>query len=119
MSALCDRWRPAFAAALDPRFFSPAHLDALIETGAARLWPGEHAAMLTEVRTFPSGARAIHGLVAAGNLEELRTRLIPAAEAWGRRQGCEYALIESREGWARAMRGAGYSPFQTSILKEL
>jgi len=45
--------------------------------------------------------------------------LIPQAEAWARSIGALGAVIESRPAWAKALKGSGYAPFQTSIRKEL
>jgi hypothetical protein len=119
------RWRDRFAAAMEGSgFFGISYLDHLVEgSKKAIVWPGEQAAIVTEFRHFPGpdgrGVKVLHGLVAAGDLEEIVDRLIPAAEAWGRRQGCAFALIESRQGWERALRPSGYRIHQVSIVKEL
>ena len=121
------RFRPFFASALDPRLYTIAHLDALIASHLAQLWPGEHAAIVTEVRDYPAGARVVHGLVAAidpaappgAGLDEIVGRLIPRAEAWARAVGCAMAVIESRPGWARALAARGYAPHQLAVRKAL
>jgi len=59
------RFRPLFAAAIDRRFYTVEHLDHLLLSGRAQLWTGEKAAIVTEVTAYPSGAKAICGLVAA------------------------------------------------------
>lgn len=116
---LYTAWREAFASAIDPRFFSIEYLDHLLNTGQAQFWPGSQAAIVTEFKTFPTGARAICGVVAAGDLDEIVNTLIPAAEAWGHMRGCTIAMIESRPGWQRALKDSGYEPFQISLVKEL
>ena len=113
------RFRPLFAEALDPRLYTIEHLDALLLAGRAQIWFGEAAAIVTEVRTYPTGANVIHGLVAAGDLEEIVEVLIPKAEAWGRSIGCGLAIIDSRPGWARALRARGYAPHQVAVRKTL
>ena len=113
------RFRDAFAAAMDPRLYTIEHLDRLILSGEARLWSAADAAIVAEIRTFPTGARALHGLVAAGTLETITGRLIPTAEAWARERGCLLSIIESRPGWARALKPNGYSPHQLAVMKEL
>lgn len=113
------RFRPRFAEALDPRLYRIEHLDALLSAGRAQIWFGEAAAIVTEVRTYPAGAGAIHGLVAAGELEEIVETLIPRAEAWARSIGCVMSIIESRPGWARALRSRGYAPHQLAVRKDL
>ena len=113
-----ERFRPLLADAIDGRFHGIAHLDGLIRTGRAQYWSTAGAAMATEIRDYP-GCRAIHGLAAAGELDEIRSILIPAAEAWGRSQGCTYAIIESRPGWQRALRNHGYELHQVAVVKGL
>ena len=112
-------WREAFAAAMDPRLHTIDHLDSLVLSGRAQAWFGDKAAMITEIRTYPTGANVIHGLVAAGALEEIRDVLIPRAERWARQAGCIMAIIESRPGWARALQTQGYEPHQLAVRKEL
>ena len=96
-----------------------SHLDRMILSGSAHLWTAPDAAIVAEIRTFPTGARALHGLVAAGTLETITGRLIPAAEAWARERGCLLSIVESRPGWARALKQHGYVPHQLAVMKEL
>jgi hypothetical protein len=113
------RWRDAFAAILDARFYTLEWLDGEVAAGRATLIAGDHAAVLIGVRAYPGGAREVHGLAAAGALDEIVAQLIPAAEAWGRANGCIVATIESRPGWARALRNRGYALHQLGLRKEL
>ena len=113
------RWRAEFGKALDERLYTVEHLDTLVAGGRAQIWFGDKAAMVTEVRTYPTGARVIHGLVAAGDLDEISEVLIPRAEAWARSLGCVLAVIESRPGWARQLRRHGYEPHQLAVRKAL
>ena len=113
-----ERFRPLLAEAIDGRFYRIDHLDRLIRTGRAQYWQSANAAIATELRDYP-GCRAIHGLVAAGDLDEIRSLLIPAAEAWGRSQGCDFAIVESRPGWQRALRNNGYALHQIAVVKGL
>lgn len=119
MSDYWARWRSEFARALDERLYTIEHLDGLVETGHAQVWFGDSAAIVTEIRDYPSGARVIHGLVAAGDLREIVGTLIPRAEEWGRSIGCVMAIIESRTGWVRTLKDAGYQIHQTALRKEL
>ena len=113
------RFRAGFAAALDPDFYPLSYLDELVATSRGLLWTTNRAAIVAEIKTYPGGAKVIHGLVATGDLREIVETLIPKAEAWGREQGCRYAIIESREGWARQLKGSGYETYQTSVRKVL
>ena len=113
------RFRPLFAEAMDPDFYPIDHLDHLILTGRARLWAGARAAIVAEIRDYPGGARVVHGLVAAGPIEDIVGHLIPLAEIWGKASGCTHAIIESRSGWMRALRPSGYEPHQVAVRKDL
>lgn len=113
------RYRDQFAQAIDPRLYSIAHLDDLVATGRAQCWFSDNACIVTELRFYPTGARVIHGLVAAGDLQEIVETLIPRAEAWARAARCVLAIIESRAGWQRELKDSGYEPFQVSLAKEL
>lgn len=112
------RWRPAFAAAMDARLYTPEWLDARLASGEAWLWHDDAAAIMAELRHYPTGARDLHGLIAAGDAARIRDVLIPRAEAWARARGCVGAIIESRPGWARIMAGSGYAPHQLTLRKQ-
>jgi hypothetical protein len=111
-------WRPAFAELMDPRFYTIGWLDAEIWSGRARAWCTDEAAIVATLKIYPAGGREVHGVIAAGELNAIR-RLIPHAEIWGREQGAIVAGIESRAGWARALRDDGYELHQTTLRKEL
>ena len=112
-------WRPAFAAAMDPRLHTPEWLDARILAGSAQFWRSDHAAAVTEIRTYPTGAYDVHGLIAAGDVGEVRDIIVPEVEAWARTIGALGIVIESRPGWARALKGRGFEPHQLAVRKEL
>jgi hypothetical protein len=113
------RFRDTLAEVADPAFYPMEWLDAQILCGAA--WPivGREAVLIVEARDYPGGARVAHGLVAAGDLEEIVAELIPEAEEWGRRHGCQLGLIESREGWAKLLKPHGWEPHQLALRKAL
>lgn len=112
-------WRHDFGEVLDRRYYSLKWLDDMVLSGRVKLFTSDHAAILAEIKEYPTGARDVHGLVAAGNLGEIVETLIPQAEEWGRAMGCLGAVIESREGWGKVLKTNGYEPFQTAIRKEL
>lgn len=111
--------REQISDAIDSRLYSIEYLDALIRTGAAHISSTDRAAIAFALKTYPSGLRDVHGLVAAGDLHDIVEKLIPQAEAWGRANGCSGALIESRPGWARILKQSGYEPHQLAVRKEL
>jgi hypothetical protein len=111
-------WRDDFTAVMDQRYYTPEWLDERIATGVARFWQGNGAAIVAELRRYPAGAIDVHGLVAAGDLAGI-IELIGEAEAWGRENGAVAGVIESRAGWARAMKTHGYEAHQIALRKEL
>lgn len=111
-------FRERFAEAMDPAFYTIEYLDWLVHSGAAGLFFADNAAIVVEIKDFPGGARAVHGICAAGDLTEI-VDLIVRAEAWGMGLGCTHGMIESRPGWARIMKSHGYAPHQISLVKEL
>ena len=113
------KWRPAFIRAIDARLYAPEWLDGRILAGNAQFWRSEHAAAVTEIRNYPTGAYDVHGLVAAGDVGAIRDRIIPQVEAWARTIGALGILVESRPGWARALRPAGFASHQLAVRKDL
>lgn len=111
-------WRERFFEAIDEGLYPREWLDRRVASGRARFWGNEQAAILAEIQSFPSGAKQVHGLVAAGDIDEIK-RLIVKAEAWGRERGCVRASISSHPAWARLLRNEGYEPSQFSIVKVL
>lgn len=113
-----DEWRPEFGKVLDTRLYTLEWLDQQIATGAVRFMASHNAAIITEFRRYPTGATDIHGLIAAGDLEEIVELLIPAAERYARATGCVGAIIESRAGWGKILQSSGYQPYQIALRKE-
>lgn len=110
-----ERFRDEFAA-LSPERYPADYIDRQVWTGAWRCWGNDRAAILAEIRTYPSGLREVHGLGAAGDVRAI-IDLIPFAEAWGAQAGCRLASIESRQAWGKLL--PGYEVEQVRIVKEL
>ncbi len=113
------KWREAFAKVIDERYYTLDWLDMRFLNGEVMFWGSENAAIIAEIRDYPTGAKDVHGLIAAGDLREIVEALIPQAEAWGREQGCIGAIIESRPAWSRALEPYGYEVSQVAVRKEL
>ena len=113
------RFRSRFQEALDERLYPLAYLDHLILSGAVQFLATDEAAIIFEVKTYPSGLKDVHGVVAAGDIGVIVEELIPQAEGWGRENGCAGASIASRPGWARELKSKGYEPLQLTVRKEL
>jgi len=103
-------------AALAPDKYPAEYIDCQVAAHFWQCWGDGQAAILAEVKQYPSGLREVHGIAAAGALESIK-ELIPLAEAYGRHVGCTVASIESREGWAKLL--PGYEVEQIRIVKGL
>lgn len=101
---------------LAPDKYPPEYIDSCVMIGSWRCWGTDEAAILTEVRTYPSGLRELHGLAAAGDVSVI-LELIAEVEAWGRQRGCAIAAIESRPAWAKLL--PGYEITQVRIERAL
>lgn len=117
-SAYC-RWRPEFEQVIDPRYWPIEWLDDQVVSGRAIFTHSENAAAVYEIKTYPTGAKDVHGLVCAGDLWQIKNLLIPAALERGRSLGCIGFLIESRPGWAKTLRSDGFEVFQVSVRREI
>lgn len=113
-----EDWRGRFLEAADEELYPGAFLDWLLDSGQARFWENDRAAIIAEMRSYPSGVLEVHGTVAAGEIDAIKT-LIPLAEDWGRSLGATRASIASHPAWARIMREQGYEPMQLTIAKVL
>ena len=113
------RFRDEFEEALDPVRYTLHWLDEQVLTGEFMVWGTLRAAILCKIEHYPTGARDIHGMLAAGDLETIVEKLIPDAEEWAREQGCIGSKIESRAGWVRVLKGAGYELHQSTLRKDL
>jgi hypothetical protein len=115
--ARCGPWLDA-ALAHAGRTHRLLDVRAMVEADEAQAWPGRRAAMVTVVEDDPCERRMLIWL-AGGDLDELVTRLRPAAEAWARSQRCRRVLVMGRPGWERALAPEGYAPLARIIAKEL
>lgn len=111
-----QKHRNEIAGMLDERLYTIEWVDAQIWSGAFRIFASENAIIAVELKQYPTGAIELHGMFAAGDLDEI-VPLIGRAEEWGRTMGCTYATISSRPGWARVMRD--YEVVQVTIRKVL
>jgi hypothetical protein len=111
-------FRPAFAEVMDERYHTLRWLDEQVLSGKVQFWRSDNAALLTELKDYPTGARDIHVVIAAGDKGEI-IGLAPQAEQFGRENGCIGATVESRIGWAKALKPFGYETHQLTVRKEL
>jgi hypothetical protein len=114
-----NMFRPAFAGIMDQRYYPIEWLDNRIAEGRAKFIGSDHAGIVVELRLYPGGAMDVHGLIAAGNRDEIVNQLIPQAEAWGKEQGCIAGVVESRPAWAKVLKSSGYEVSQVTVRKEI
>lgn len=112
-------FRQAFREVMDERYHTLPWLDEQVLGGKVQFWRSDNAALLTEFKTYPTGAVDIHVVISAGDMAEVIGILRPAAEQYGRENGCIAATVESRQGWARALKPHGYESHQLTVRKEL
>lgn len=99
-------WLPLYAA---------DDIKARIKARKMQLWCAGGSIVVTEIRKYPRG-KAIQSVLAAGKLAEVKA-LVAAAERWGAEQGCQYAVLTGRKGWARVMKD--YRQVAVQLAKEI
>jgi hypothetical protein len=112
------KFRDGFEQAMDPDFHRIEELDAKVADGSALLWATDKSAIAAEIQRYPN-ALVLHGLCATGDLKEIVGELIPQAEQWAKRAGCTHATIESRAGWAKALKSRGFEIHTVTLGKTL
>lgn len=85
--------------------------------GGAVFWPGAKAAMVTSI-SMQGDRKVIAVLSAGGDMEEIR-KMALGAEAYGRLNGCAYALVDGRRGWERMLKPDGYEFMSVTLRKVL
>lgn len=113
-----SRWRGEIAKAADPAFYPIEGIEADIRSGKSQLWMLPNCCVISEIVDYP-GEKVCQCLWAAGDLSEILSDLSPKLEAWAKAQGCQSMLVESREGWARALKPLGYKPWSVTVRKAL
>lgn len=112
-------FRDRFIEVMDQRYHTIEWLDGQVLSGEFKFLRSDDAALIVELRDYPTGAKDVHVLIAAGDAEQIVEELRPTAEQWGRDQGCIAAIVESRPGWAKYLKPHGYDPHQLAVRKEL
>lgn len=90
----------------------------MLAAGEARLFEGQAAVLVAVIEDHPTGP-ALCLWLAGGRQDELVNDLRPKAEAWGRENGCDRALIMGRRGWIKALKQHDYRPRAVVLVKEL
>ena len=75
--------------------------------GSRQLWTVDDgkpiAAVVTEIRVYPTGAKAAVVFLAAGRRDADWLDWLETIKAWGRAGGCKWIELEGRRGWQRAL----------------
>lgn len=82
-----------------------------------QFWATPDACMITELIDYPN-YRVIHVWLAGGNLETI-LKMRPDIERFGQHFGCKHITINGRPGWAKALKGFGYTPSLLTVSKDL
>lgn len=103
-----DRWEPQIRAALARGDMTMAEVREGVALGWFQPWSFGQAIMITEMVLSPR-MRALHVLVAAGDLDEI-CEMTPALEELARQAGCNFVGATGRKGWLRVLKRFGYGP---------
>ena len=110
------RWRSEITSILDERFYPLWWVESEIAAGRIDLLQNDKAIIGIQVRTYPGGARELHGMFACGDKHAIRDLVLQALDL-GRLAGCDVAAIESRPGWARELKDMGFATDRVRIVK--
>lgn len=91
------------------------HVIEALESGKAQFWYAPEAAILTEIKVWPTGFKEVVGWLAGGEIDGV-LRLIPQIETWAQGIGCQRAIITGRYGWKRRL--SGYRPLGSTFVKD-
>jgi hypothetical protein len=83
-----------------------------------RFWPGERSAAVTEVLRYPQ-KEVMNLWLIGGDLDELLTKMLPAAEALARHWGLKEVWGMGRPGWKKPLAPLGYSAPGVIVKKVL
>lgn len=89
-----------------------------IVSGQAQFWPGANSAMVTEVKSYPTGFTEIIGWLAAGELKEIEA-MMRFAEAAAKANGCHRVNLTCREGFRKPFAKTGYRQKMIVLVKDL
>lgn len=109
--------RERLAEALEGGFYSMDDVLRALAEGRAQFWPGNGAAMVTEIHTYPAET-VLQVWLGAGDMGELLA-MAPGIESWARLNGCTAVVVEGRQGWSKILKEKGYAPFSVSCKKAL
>jgi hypothetical protein len=89
-----------------------------IQTERFKLLYTNRAILVVEIISYPN-YKVVNMFLTAGDIKQC-VMLSHRACAWGRENGCKYAIGTGRAGWERVVRDLGWKRFPTTtMIKEL
>lgn len=110
-------WRDRLANANDPEFWPIEAIDALLARNEAQFWCDGESALVTTIRDYPGGARAIEAIAAAGNMASLVGQIAGEVERQAKQAGLTHMMVTGRPGWTRVFKD--WRHYQAVLLKDL
>lgn len=92
------------------------HVRAAIEANEAQLWPMSDAAVVTEIKVYPTGARVLSYWLAGGALESIVQLHRFAIEPFAIDKRCIGLEVTGRRGWVRTLTGLGFEPPRSTFF---
>jgi len=94
-------------------------LDRSLAQGHSQLWTSANSALVTALVSYDGGSRIGQVDWAVGDLSEILSDLMPAAESWLKAKGCTKVMFEGRVGWSRVLKQHGYKTHSMTMVREL
>lgn len=112
-------FRDEFLGILDPALYTDDWLDGMVWAGFFRCISNDQAALLYEIKQYPTGLKELHFVAAAGDLTAIIEELRPKAEEYAKSMNCSLVSVQSRPGWVRALKPHDYEQHQIILRKEI
>jgi len=77
------------------------------------------AAVVTEIRDYPTGVKACNVVLCAGEDHRLWVHHIDGLKDWAKERGCSIMEVMGRDGWTPALREMGYRRSQAVFEMEI
>lgn len=84
----------------------------------AQVWSGERSIAVFKINDTPSG-RVAHIWLAAGDMDELISDMLPEFEQRARDSGVDHIGLSGRKGWKRVLASHGYEEHAVILRKSL
>lgn len=110
-------WRPLLIEALDGRYFNGEWLDCQVMSGRAVFLHDEHSSLIAEVKFYPTGATDVAVICAAGDARRMCSTWVPVLEEIANRNGSLAVIVDSRQAWARLLKGFGFEEYRFCVRK--